>query len=568
MLVPVNGGPAPASGGQAFEPITYAQLWDLVRGYAGAIRELGLQPGDRLAIQSENCYQWALVDWASLCLGVTVVPIYPTLPADQSQYILMDSGAKVYVAGTTQQAAKVGPDSSVAVVPLIDGPESVAARAQGAALPDDELEAIIDRVEPQTLATIIYTSGTTGPPKGVMLPHRAPAWVCQRVRDYLPVDERDRFLSFLPMSHAFERIGGQFVPISLGASIGYSRGLAALATDIQLVKPTIVLCVPRLLEAVRTRISLSVNKEALPPHTVSRGSRWRQAIFNLTLTQGRRRARGQPAPLAWPLSRLVGARVRDRLGGRLRFFVAGGAVLEPEVAEFFDALGLPVLQGYGLTETAAATTLNHPDRNRHGTVGQPIPGVDVKLADDGEICVRGPSLMAGYYNRQEDTRQVIDTEGWFHTGDLGQWDDGHLRFIDRKKDLLVLSNGKNVAPQPIESRLRECPFISEAVLFGDNLPHVVALIVPDFGRLREHLGLPGAEPVSNAELVGRDDVRQLIKADVGKTNETLADFERIRRHCLVHAEFGIETGELTPTLKVRRKVILEKYGHLIGELFR
>lgn len=542
MLVPEGGG---------FRELTYEALLETVKRYAAALEALGLRKGDRVCIQSENRVEWAFVDWACQTLGIVLVPIYPTLPADQSQYIVQDCGAKFIIAGSDEQKAKTVGLPGVREI-LLKGAGSLAERAEAAKLEDEAVWlAGMETIAPEDVATIIYTSGTTGPPKGAMIPHRAATNLVAGIPDFLPFGPTDRFLCFLPMSHVYERIVGQFLPISVGASIAYAKSLMTLANDMVAAKPTVILCVPRFLEATREKILDGVAK--YPP--------LRKWLFHLALSQGIQRARGRFAPLAPLLDPLVGAKVRDRLGGRIRYLVSGGAALPPHVAEFYMAFRLEVLQGYGLTETTAASCVNHPDRNKYWTVGEPLPGVEVKIAEDGEILIRGSSVMLGYYNLPEQTAQAIDSEGWFHTGDVGEYEGSNIKITDRKKDLLILANGKNVAPQPIENKLRESEFIQEAVLFGDGNEYVYGLIVPDFGHLRNYFNAKGVKlPESNEEIVRLEEVRSLIRDEVARINRSLADFEKVKRHELVAATFSVETGELTPSLKVKRKVVKEKFA--------
>lgn len=539
---------------EGHQPVTYAELWQKVRGYAGAIRSLGIKKGDRVAIQSESCIEWALADWACQCLGVILVPIYPTLPEDQTQYIVRDCGAQVVLASTHEQADKVANMPGIECVLLRKDKNSLDALAQvgTAELSEAEFSASIDAIGPDDLATIIYTSGTTGPPKGAMLSHSNIIFVCESAVKSMPVDENDIFLSFLPMSHVYERVAGQALPISCGATIAYAKSLMSLAHDMMFVRPTIMLCVPRFLEATRDRIIDSAAKSPL----------FRRLLFKVAMWACGLKAAGKFSPLAPVFNGLVGKRIRERTGGRIKFFVSGGAALAPVVANFYRGFGLDVLQGYGLTETTAATCVNHPDRNEPWTVGEPLEGVEVRVAFDGEILVRGPSRMIGYYNLPKETEEAVDKDGWFHTGDIGKFEGKHLRITDRKKDLLILANGKNIAPQPIENKLRESPFITEAVLLGDGKEFVFALIVPNWERVRAELH----SSETNASLAERDSVRALIRAEIEKVNKTLADFEKVRRHKVLNAEFSIETGELTPSLKVKRKFVKEKYKAAIEEL--
>jgi len=538
---------------KGFEKVAYKELYERIRRWASGVRSLGLSRGDRLCIISENCVEWALLDWACQTLGLVVVPIYPTLPSDQACYIVGNCSAKVVVCGDAKQLQKFEALGGVRSMLLKGDAKSIEQIASEAALiTDAEWDASIDQVTPEDVATIIYTSGTTGLPKGAMLAHRNFIWMNGAIAGNFGVDENDVFLSFLPLSHVLERANGHFLPICLGATIAYSRSLASLASDILAVGPTILLCVPRFLEATMGRIKESVKKEG--------GLKLK--LFNLTLAQGERRTRHRPAPL-WPLlNRIVGSKIRARLGGRMRFLVSGGAALPRHVYDFYTAFGLMVVQGYGLTETTSAFAVNNPLRPiAVDTVGQIFNGVECKIAEDGEIIVRGPGVMLGYFNEPAETDAALDKDGWFHTGDIGEFEGENLKITDRKKDLLVLGNGKNVAPQPIENRLRSSSLISEAVVLGDGMDACVALIVPDFGALRKELG-----EHTDAQLIGLPEAQKAIKTEVDRINKTLASFEMVKRHALLDTPFTVESGELTPTLKVKRKVVLERHADLVRSL--
>ena len=522
-----------------FAELSYRELRTRVTGYAATLRNLGLERGDRLAICAENCPEWTLVDFAAQCLGIVTVPIFPTLPADQVQYILSNSGARYGLAGTTDLAKKLG-----------DLPHQLLSQFAAGEMSEAELEqeaAIGDR---ESLVTIIYTSGTTGVPKGVMLPARVFLHEVDAVPRAANIGPSDIFYSFLPISHVYERIPGQYLPLLTGGTVAYSRGLAAMATDFAKVRPTVILCVPRFLESFRDRILDGVKK--LPP--------LRQRLFAMALRGGVKRAQGGFAPLQPLLDRLVMEKIRERMGGRVRFLVSGGAALSPAVAEFYLAVGITVLQGYGLTETGGGTVINRPGNNKYWTVGEPIE-VDVKIADDGEILVRGELVMQGYWQMPEETAAALDPDGWFHTGDIGEFEGKSLKITDRKKDLLVLGNGKNIAPQPIENKLRQSDFITDGVLLGDGMDSCAALIVPNAERVREKLSLPESE-----DLATSDAVRKLLKAEIDAINRTLAPFEAIKRFAVLREPFSVATGELTPSLKVKRKFVREKYAEVIKTL--
>jgi long-chain acyl-CoA synthetase len=547
-------------GKEDVERLNYTELLEKVRAYVGAVSTLGLQRGDRVCIQGENCVEWAWTDWACQCLGIVVVPIYPTLPSDQSQYIVRNCGARVVFVGGEDQAAKSEGLPDVRVVQLKDGEGSMAELADAReSIPSEaEFHRQIDIAEPSDIASCIYTSGTTGDPKGAMLAHSCYTQLCESILTWIDINERDLFLSWLPMSHVYERVAGQVLPLSCGGGIAYVHSLRTIQPDMVLFKPTIMLCVPRMLEAMRDRTLDGVAKLSVP----------KKALFNWAYDQGRRKLAGRTGPLHFLADRLVCAQLREKMGGRMRFFVSGGSALAPAVSEFYLSMGMVVLQGYGLTETTAVASVNHPDRNRPHTVGEPIPCVETKIAADGEILFRGPSRMVGYYNMPEATEKAIDADGWFHSGDVGAWDGHSLTITDRKKDIIVLGNGKNVAPQPIENKLRESPYIADVVLLGDGKDHVSGIVVPDFEAIRRKMEEQGVEAPSDADMVALEPVRMLIKGEISKVNQTLADFERVKKHAVLDHAFSVENGELTPTLKVKRKVIREKYKQLIEWLER
>ncbi|RYG45263.1 long-chain fatty acid--CoA ligase, partial [bacterium] len=453
---------------------------------------------------------------------------------------LQDSGATVVVCGKDDLKAKVDGHRSVLFSEL----------PKADALTEEAWNREIDASKPEDLATIIYTSGTTGTPKGAMIAHRGPVHMCEAVARALPIDEKEIFLSFLPMSHVYERCAGQFLPIYLGACIAYAKSLASLAGDLVSVKPTVMLCVPRFLESFQGRVAEAMEKA--PP--------LRQKLFKLAMSQGVRKAQGKFAPLAGLLDKFVMAKLRERTGGRMRFFVSGGAALAPAVAEFYMACGLTVLQGYGLTETCGGTIVNRPRNNKYWTIGEPLE-TETKLAEDGELLLRGAMVMQGYWHRPEDTAAAIDPEGWFHTGDIAEWEGKSLKITDRKKDLLVLGNGKNIAPQKIENELRTSLLVTEAVVLGDGYDHCVALIVPNAERIRKELDLP-----EDALLSKNPEAHKLVKAEIDRINKTMANFEAVKKFALLDAPFTVEGGELTPTLKVKRKVVRDRYRDVLETL--
>ena len=561
-----------------YRPITYTELGRRVYALARALHELGVRKGDRVAILAENCPEWAITDWATLCLGAITVPIYPTLTAPQVGEILSDSEPKVLVVSDKKQLHKAreavegtGLNPQMICIEPDSGSETPSFEQmlnQPGALTESELRALVDASQPDDIITFIYTSGTTGEPKGAMLTHRNFISNIEAVLELIDWRPDDVFLSFLPLSHVFERTCGHFLPIYAGLTIAYAESLFTLANDMLEVKPTLMLGVPRFYASVMDRILASVRQ--MPP--------LRQKLFYRTLEVGKVYSRclreGRPVPLGIRLQhaildKLVASKIRERIGGRLRYFVSGGAALPKEVAEFFHAFGILILEGYGLTETSPVLTGNPPNAPRFGSVGKPIPGVEIRIAEDGEILARGPNIMLGYYKKPEATAAAIDPDGWFHTGDVGHIDaDGYLYITDRKKDIIVLANGKNVAPQPIENMLKQSDLIQEAVVYGDGMSAPVALIVPNIDALRAFAKQQGIEATDDDALLNHDAVQKRFRQELERVNRELADFQRLKGFRLISKPFSIETGELTPTLKVKRRVVAEKYAHLLQEMAR
>jgi long-chain acyl-CoA synthetase len=544
-----------------FKPVNYEEFFRRIYRFAAVLHSLGLRRGDRLALASENCLEWALTDWAAQTLGIVLVPIYPTLPPEQAQYIVRDCGARVFIGSTAEQAQKVAAleDLKVVLFKPAKGWESMQEIAESATLDYEKWLEGIRQTDSSEVATIIYTSGTTGKPKGVMLQHKSFLFICQAIKEAFGFGRDEVFLSFLPLSHVYERVAGHVLPMALGATIGYAQSIATLTHDMLAVRPTVMLCVPRFLESLRHKILDSVLKQS-PLH---------RQLFYLALKQGSLRSEGKWTPLAGVLDWLVGRKIRARTGGRLRYFVSGGAALSKHVSDFYMALGFTVIQGYGLTETSAVVTVNLPHRNRPDTVGEPLPGVQVKIAEDGEILVKSGGVMQGYYNLPQATAEAIDVESWFHTGDIGKFENSHLKITDRKKDLIVLGNGKNVAPQPIENRLKESSLIEEAVLFGDGMEYVCALVVPRFENLTRVLEeRETAVSEDKTVLVSLKEVREIYRAEIEKVNRELADFEKVKKFELLDHSFSISDGELTPSMKVRRAIVKERYADLIRRMQR
>jgi len=561
----------------SWQDVSYEDLRRRVRAMSRALATLGVQRGDRVAILAENRPEWAIADYATLALGAADVPIYPTLPAAQVAYLLRDSGATVAFVSSQSQLDKVRSvqadcpalrhviafDAAVAADVALS---FTALEAQGRDVPDAAWESAARQIRPDDLATLIYTSGTTGDPKGVMLTHGNITSNVVLSLARIQLVGTDECLSFLPLSHIFERMAGHYLMLHAGAIINYAGGIDTVSADMLERRPTVVLSVPRLYEKIYARVRESAASGSALKQRVFRwakrtGERWSDASTAGDVPAGLRLAHAVA-------DRLVYAKLRERTGGRLRFFVSGGAPLNPEIARFFHAAGLPIFEGYGLTETSPVIAVNTAGDFRIGTVGKPIPRAEVRIAPDGEILTRGPHVMRGYYNRPEATREVLTTDGWFHTGDIGELSaDGFLRITDRKKDLIVTAGGKNIAPQPIENMVKANRYILNAVLLGDRRNFPIMLLVPNVPVLREWARRRQLDAADDAALLAHPDTAEKLEREVKRTLQGLARFEQPKRFVVVPQDFSIEAGELTPTLKVRRRVAEEKYRTQIEAVY-
>jgi long-chain acyl-CoA synthetase len=571
------------SGG--IDGLSSKELFERVRDVSFGLQALGISAGDRVAIMAESRPEWLIADLGILTAGAVTVPIYPTLSAPQARYILIDSGARAAIVSTREQLAKIQDVQhqlpTIGAVILIeawsasDSPSVMSfeglaerghARMTGEWGAGREFRESVRRIRPDALATIIYTSGTTGDPKGVMLSHANLVSNFKAGAAVLQLSQDDVALSFLPLSHSFERTVS-YIYLFSGVTVAFAESFETIGRDIAAVRPTLLTGVPRVFEKLHVRI---MEKGLSAPGLKGAIFRWAIGAGN---ARGRAELQGRrPGILtgirATIADRLVFAKIRQNLGDRIRYLVSGSAPLPVSIAEFFQGVGLPIIEGYGLTETSPILTVNPPGSPRAGTVGQAIPGVELRIADDGEILARGPNIMSGYYNKPEATVDAL-RDGWFHTGDIGTIDDdGYLTITDRKKDLLVTSGGKKIAPQPIEAVLKQHPLVAEAVLLGDRRKFAAVLIVPEFAALERRLKELGRPSASRDELTTRADVLHLYQEVVDALNRDLAQFERIKKIAILPTEFSIASGELTPTMKVKRKVVEEKYRERIEELYR
>jgi len=563
--------------------ISYVELKRRVEAFANGLASMGLQKGERFGIISENRPEWAISDLAIVGLGAIDVPVYPTMTARQTEFIFNDAGVKFVVVSNQFQLNKV-----LRVKPEIRSLRQVIVMTDKLAGNDPDVVSFsavmemgerfrkekpthyseaMSKVKPDDLLTLIYTSGTTGNPKGVMLTHGN---LCSNVisaAECIPIQPGDRMLSFLPLSHSFERMAGYYTALACGATIAYAESIETVRDNMLEVQPTIVPTVPRLFERIHSRVLKQVDSS--PP--------LRRKIFYWAVDVGRKYANavkwGEVTPalkLKHALAdKLVFGKLRARTGGKIRFFVSGGAALAREFGEFFEAVGLKILEGYGLSETSPVLTVNRLDNYKFGSVGRTIPGVELRIAEDGEILARGPNIMKGYWNNKEATKEAIDKNGWLHTGDIGLIDsDGRVYITDRKKHLFVSSGGKNIAPQPIENLFLSSKYIEQFVLIGDRRMFLTALIVPDFEALKEYATIRGLSYDSNSDLVKLPQVNELIEEDISALQKDLAGYERVRKFKLLEKPFTIEDGELTPTQKVKRKVVEERYASVIESMYK
>jgi len=560
-------------------PISTEEFGSRVRLFSAGLASLGVKAGDKIIILSDNCPEWVMADFANLCLGAVTVPIYPTLVPEQIRYIIDDSDAAVVIysgpemwkkiEAVRKNLTKVSHFITFQPAPPEDVLSLPALMEKGRKYDRDipgRFERVAQAVKPSDLASLIYTSGTTGVPKGVMLTHGNFVSNIETLASIVRFGHPDYVLSFLPLSHVLERMV-TFAFLSRGCSIGYAESVETVAENLLEVRPHIMVSVPRLFEKLYARVM----------ETVLSGSGLKKKIFfwaaRVGLAYSHKTLNRQPAS-GWLKFRrklahtLVFSKILQKTGGRVRFFVSGGAPLSKDIAEFFHALGLVVLEGYGLTETAPVIAVNTFENIKFGTVGKPIPGVEVMIAPDGEILVKGPNVMKGYYKKEAETREAFEG-GWFHTGDIGHLDEeGFLVITDRKKDLIITAGGKNVAPQPIENQLKRNPYIANAVVIGGRRKFISALIVPDLEKLGAYASQNGIIYASPAELVAKEEIKKFLLDEVDRYTPNLAPYEKIKKILLLDRDFAVELEEMTPTLKVKRNIVEEKYKDLIDALYK
>ena len=562
-----------------YVPISTEEFANRVKYFCLGLRDLGFEAGDKLIILSDNRPEWVITDIANVCLGGITVPIYTSLVPEPIRYIIDDSDAKVVVVSDQDQWQKIEAIKSELtkvkhyITFLSEAPEGVLTFAQilekGKKLDQQNpelFEKMALEVKPDDIASIVYTSGTTGPPKGVMLTHSNFISNVKTCASLIEFSDKDTVLSLLPLSHVLERMV-TFTYLYKGCSIGYAESFETAAANLLEIRPHIMVSVPRVFEKIYSKVM----------DNVLSSSSLKRKIFFWALKVGkeysRRKLLGQSIPGSLQFERnlahkLVFSKIVEKTGGRVRFFVSGGAPLSKDMAEFFHAIGLVILEGYGLTETSPVIAVNTFDNLKLGTVGKIITGVELKTAEDGEILTKGPNVMKGYYKKEAATEEAFEG-GWFHTGDIGHIDEeGFLVITDRKKDIIVTAGGKNVAPQPIENLLKTSSYISNAVVIGDKKKFISALVVPNFEKLEEYAKFNNIPYKTNSDLVKSEKILNFLEGEADRATPALASYEKIKKITLLDREFEIEKEEITPTLKVKRNIIEQKYKDMIDAMYR
>ena len=566
----------------AWRNYTWAEAGKIIREIGNGLLALGVEPGERVAILSENRLEWIFTDLGILSAGAVSVGIYPSVLAAEVAYIVSNSAARVIFVSNPGQLQKLADRAEtmptlqqfVTYAPLPGAPAAALTleelRARGRAHAEAHPAAWAERLaalERADLALLIYTSGTTGPPKGVMLSHGNILWVYEAMGQVLDIDDTDQNLSYLPYAHVYERIGGIYFSIFRGLPIAIAEGMDKLTQNIAEVRPTILLGAPRVYEKIHAGLMRSV--EAMPA--------WQQALFRWAMQVGAAaspyKLGGEPMPLGLRVKNalanaLIFKKIKNRFGGRIRFMVSAAAPIAPELIRFFHALDILILEGYGLSESSAPSHVNRPGEIKFGTVGRPLPGVEQRIAPDGEILLRGGNIFQGYFQREADTREALDPDGWFHTGDIGEIDaEGYLKITDRKKDLIITAGGKNIAPQNIENLMKSDRFISEFLCYGDQKKFLVGLVTLEEESVKQWAQNQGLAFQDFAELSRKPEVRQLLEGRIAELNKQLPPYSTVKRIIILPQQFSQDEGEVTPTLKLKRKVLNHKYRDRLEALY-
>jgi long-chain acyl-CoA synthetase len=568
-----------APGATEYQYSSYGNAEKRVRDLAGGLLFLGIRRGDRVALLAENCPEWALCDLASQMIGAITVPLFSTLPVEQVEYIIDDSAPRlIFVSDATQCEKAKQVQANNERLEVIVAFDKAASDEKVLSLADLEIsgetyleenpglyESTWPAAAAEDVATLIYTSGTTGRPKGVQLTHRNLISNVEAVAK-IPVFSNDEvFLSFLPLAHIYERSMGFYLPIWLGGAIAYCENLFTVDKNLREAKPTIMLAVPRFYDMVISKLFGKI--KSLPE---DKREKFMEALALAIKTGAAKGGRLDAEKIGLAdkakhllFDRAVYQKIRQNFGGRVKFFVTGGAPLPPDTASLFWGIGIPLLEGYGLTETSPLISVNLPQNSQIGSVGPVLGNVEVRIAEDGEVLARGNSIFTGYWNNAKETYKALDQEGWFHTGDLGKLENGFLKITGRKKDIIVLANGKNVAPAPIEFNFSQSTFISQIILLGDNMKGVGAFIVPDFEILHDWAKENNLVYENDGQLIHLPEVQKLYKDELDSRSGALADFEKIKQIVLLEYPFTIENDEMTPTLKLKRHIIAKRYKQML-----
>lgn len=569
-----------------WQQVTWQQFGDNVLALAASLRQWGLGRGDRVAIWADNCLQWTVADLAVLSLGGITVPVYASNTSEQAAYIMDHAGCRLAFLGGRQQLSRLLPVRSgllgLQQIIVMKADEWDGSGGDGEVVvsswedfvsryrqTDLDWSRLLAEHAPglDDLATLIYTSGTTGPPKGCMITHRNIMFVCRAMEQVLDISSEYVTLCFLPLAHALERNAGQFTALYAGYTTAFAESIYQAVENCREIRPHFIRTVPRLLEKVYAAFW----------QQGAAGPVWRRRLFNWlifdALQAGRTgRQGGNPPPVQrlkfFLADRLLFSRLRQALGGRMKFIVSGGAPLSPEVNELFWTAGIMVLEGYGQTEATLGLTFNTPQEHRLGSVGRPLPGVEIAVAQDGEVLARGEGVCAGYYRDEQATARTFQS-GWLYTGDVGRLDEqGYLYITDRKKDILITAGGKNVPPQNIENAIKTIPFIDQAVVVGDRKPYLTALLTLNRQAVNQYGAAQDWPEMSLQEMAQHAGVRNLIKEEVARVNSRLARFETIKHFVILPVEFSLQSGELTPSMKVKRRYVLDKYAHYVQQLYQ
>ncbi len=570
-------------GSAGYRDISYSEFKDNTELFACGLASMGIKHGQKVAIIAENRPEWVYSDMAILGLGAIDVPLYPILTADTIQFIINNSESTAIIVSNKFHLNKVlkirDKCRTLKTIIVMNDKDSVAEpgvysfsemKYKGKEFLNENPNFFSDTIKlckEDDLCTIIYTSGTTGEPKGVMLTHRNIMSNTVAAHDVFDLGKEDTFLSFLPLCHIFERTAGYYVALSGGCTIAYAESIERVANNMEEIKPTVMTAVPRLFERMYSKITRNVENQ----------SPSKQKIFTWAVELGKEHAIAKKSPQGVPItlnikhklaSKLVYEKLKQKTGGNLRFFISGGAPLSRDLGLFFEAVGIIILEGYGLTESSPVLAVNKPGNYKFGTVGKPFPGVELKIAQDGEILAYGPNIMKGYYNNKKETEAVLK-DGWLHTGDIGVFDaEGFLHITDRKKHLFKTSQGKYIAPSPIENMFLASKYIDQFILIGDRRMFLSALIVPDFEAIKEYADANRIQYNTVDDLINMKQIYDLIDKDLVQFQKKLANYERVRKFTLLDKPFTIEEGTLTPSLKVKRKEIESRYKDLIEDMYK